>query len=73
MSEILGKRRPKTQKGKKFLVEVVNKAYHDNAVMVALLKKLVPDMKYVEMDGDFDIKSAWDEAVKKSIEAKDTK
>jgi hypothetical protein len=43
------------RKKKKLLVHAVEMAYEDNRVLVALLKKLVPDMKAVEMSGDADL------------------
>ena len=43
--------------GKKLLVHAVEQAYVDNKVLVALLKKFIPDMKYIEgsLDGNVTI------------------
>ncbi len=38
------------RKRKKFLIHVVETAYEDNKVLVAVLKKIVPDRKYLEAD-----------------------
>ena len=36
---------------KKLLVHAVEQAYVDNAVLVAIMRKLIPDMKSVELAG----------------------
>lgn len=38
------------RKGKKLLVHAIEQAYDDNAVLMAVLKKLVPDRKFIEAD-----------------------
>lgn len=38
------------RKKKKFLIHVIEEAYNDNKVLVAVLKKIVPDRKYLEAD-----------------------
>ena len=36
------------RKKKKFLIHAVQEAYTDNKVLVAILKKIIPDLKYIE-------------------------
>jgi hypothetical protein len=38
------------RKKKKFLIHIVEEAYEDNKLAAAILKKLVPDLKYIEND-----------------------
>ena len=43
------------QKGKKkFLIHAVEQAYTDTKVLVAILKKIIPDLKAVEISGGGD-------------------
>ena len=40
------------QKGrKKFLIHAVEQAYTDSKIMVAILKKIIPDLKAIEVTG----------------------
>ncbi len=40
------------QKGKKkFLLHAVQEAYTDNKVLIAILKKIIPDLKAIEIPG----------------------
>lgn len=39
-----------TKRGKRFLFHYIDKAYEDKSMAIALLKKLVPDLKSVEVD-----------------------
>lgn len=39
------------KKGKKLLVHAIEQAYEDNTVLVAVLRKLIPDLKAVELTG----------------------
>lgn len=39
-----------TRKKKKFLIHVIEQAYDDNKVLVAVLKKIVPDRKHLEAE-----------------------
>lgn len=41
------------KKKKKFLIHVIEQAYKDNKVLIALLKKIVPDL--TELSGDLDL------------------
>lgn len=36
------------RKKKKFFIHAIEQAYEDNKVLIAVLKKLVPDLKFVE-------------------------
>jgi len=43
------------QKGKKkFLIHAVEQAYTDTRVLVAILKKIIPDLKAIEVTGSGD-------------------
>ena len=37
---------------KKLLVHAAEKAYEDNTILIAIVKKLVPDLKAIEMTGE---------------------
>lgn len=39
------------KEGKKLLVHAVEQAYQDNSLLIAILKKLIPDLKAVEVTG----------------------
>lgn len=56
------------KKGKKLLVHAVEQAYEDKAVLVALLKKLIPDLKMVEveMNTEPDKPMRWEVVFKKA-------
>lgn len=45
------------RRGKKFLEHYIEQAFNDKTLAVALLKKLVPDLKAVEVDSD--TKEVW--------------
>ena len=36
------------RKKKKFLIHIVERAYDDNKLAAAILKKIIPDLKYIE-------------------------
>lgn len=40
------------KKGKPFLLHAVEQAYDNHRVLIAILKKLIPDLKAVEVVGD---------------------
>jgi hypothetical protein len=47
-----GRTDPETgKKRKKLLVHALEQAYKDNTVLVAILKKIIPDLKAVEVTG----------------------
>ena len=43
-------RQVQLKKGKKLLVHAVEQAYGDKTVLIALLKKIVPDMKELDVE-----------------------
>lgn len=44
-------KRVEKKKGKKFLTHAIEQAYEDKTVLVAILKKIAPDLKAVEIAG----------------------
>jgi len=41
-----------TRRKKKFFILAVERAYENDTVLIAILKKMVPDLKYVEGEHD---------------------
>ena len=56
------------KKGKKLLVHAIEQAYEDPRVLVAILKKLIPDLKMldVEINTDPDNPPKWEITIKKA-------
>lgn len=58
------------KKRKKLLVHAVEQAYEDRTVLIALLKKLIPDMKHFEGDVGGKILHDITERLQKALEQK---
>lgn len=57
------------KKRKKFMVYAVEKAYTDNHVLVAVLKKLLPDLKTEEIDAGANLKTFIDWLVSRDADS----
>lgn len=55
------------KKRKKLLVHAVEQAYSDNTVLIALLRKLLPDMKTLDVEGSVDLTHSLSDGLKAKI------
>lgn len=68
---VQGTKDPNTKKKrKKLLVHAIEKAYEDNTVLIALLRKLIPDMKEVHHEGELNFIMDLSNRLQKALEQK---
>lgn len=64
---VQGTKGPDGKKRKKLLVHAIEQAYVDNVVLVAVLRKLVPDQKTLEVSGAVDVTHELSTALKANL------
>ena len=65
---VQGTKDPKTnKKRKKLLVHAIEQAYVDNKVLIAILKKFIPDMKELSVVSEWHVKHELSSALKEII------